>query len=126
MSKILEDLEQKLFDNGMGKWEITSVEDYTITLINMLEIKVDSKTKIHDITLHLTRQHTDSFIVLSFTANSVAKKATIKINNADESLLWPTSIWTHNIEGHEINHGTLKALELHLNETIKTINFFEP
>lgn len=126
MSMALKDLEKKLFDNGMGTWEIIDVQDYTITLLNKFEKIVDSEIKIIGVVLNLTTNHTNSFVMLTFSENSVEKIATIPIKDADESLLWPTSIWTRNIQQLAIKPSMVKALEAPLNETIKTINFFEP
>lgn len=126
MAMILKDLEKKLFENGMGTWEIIDVQDYTITLLNKFEKKDDSEAELIAITLNLTKDHTNSFMMLLYSENTIEKKATIRIKNADETLLWPNSIWTQNIERNAINPSMLKTLETPLNETIKTINFFEP
>lgn len=126
MAMILKDLEKKLFENGMGTWEIIDVQDYTITLLNKFEKKDDSEAELIAITLNLTKDHTNSFMMLLYSENTIEKKATIRIKNADETLMWPNSIWTQNIERNAINPSMLKTLETPLNETIKTINFFEP
>lgn len=119
------DLEKKLFENGMGIWKVQKISNNTLTLFKDINDNGDVNMALA-ITLHLTKDHINSFMKLSINHKQETKTATISINDADESLLWPNNIWQQNKEGIKISQAIELSLKPHLNETIKTINFFEP
>lgn len=110
----------------MGEWEIKDVEQFEIKLEKKdLPNLENSNIEVSGILLNLTRQHTNSFIELNYSEGHDKKSLTIKINNADETLNWGDEAWNRNTQNEKLPDAVTKELNSTLNQTIKTINYFE-